>query len=189
MVNTIQEVFNSKYFQGITSKDEEAYYVCKEQMTNTGNKHAYIWYMLEAQGRLQGIFSVYERDSEEIDRNVDAQKFEVFQEPFKGRPGIGFRFWTPVPGQPYNTEYGYNFVHDTSYFVQRRNPHTLSELARVATLDNCHGYCCLRSLELRIDEFQIPKSLKDELKKLARGFRLTLEEKIPNELYSKCIHN
>ena len=72
-------------------------------MTKTGHGHAYIWYMLEAQGRLQGIFSVYERDSEGIDRNVDAQKFEVFQE-----PGIGFRFWTPVPGQPYNTEYGYS---------------------------------------------------------------------------------
>ena len=97
MVNTIQEVFNSKYFQGITSKDEEAYYVCKEQMTNTGHGHAYIWYMLEAQGRLQGIFSFYDRDSKSWDskgplhRNVDAQKFKIFKKPGE----FSFCFWTP----------------------------------------------------------------------------------------------
>ena len=114
MVNTIQEVFNSKYFQGITSKDEEAYYVCKEQMTNTGHEHAYIWYMLEAHGRLQGIFSFYCRDSKSwdskvpLDRKVDAQKFKIFQKPGE------FRFWMPSflgrqPFlQPYNDDHSYS---------------------------------------------------------------------------------
>ena len=85
MVNTIQEVFDSKYFQGITSTDEEAYNICKEEMTKTGHGHAYIWYMLEAHGRLQGIFSFYHRDTKSwdskvpLDRNVDAQKFKIFK--------------------------------------------------------------------------------------------------------------
>merc|ERR1739848_233420 len=144
--------------------------------------------MLEAQGRLQGIFSFYDRDSKSWDskgplhRNVDAQKFKIFQNPAE------FRFWTPsLLGNQRPVENSYSIVWDTSYFVQRKYPHTLSELARVATLDNCQGYCCLRSLELQIDELRIPKSEKEELKKLARGFRLTLEKKIP-KLSSKCIH-
>ena len=101
MVSTIKEVFDSKYFQGITSTDEEAYTICQEEMTNTGKRHAYIWYILEADGRLQGIFSRYSRDSElPFDRNVNAQKFEVFQ-----YPGL-FRFWTP--DQHFNNENGYS---------------------------------------------------------------------------------
>ena len=34
-MKTIKEVFDSKYFQGITSTDEEAYNLCKEEMTTT----------------------------------------------------------------------------------------------------------------------------------------------------------
>ena len=113
-MKTIKEVFDSKYFQGITSKDEEAYYVCKEQMTNTGNKHAYIWYMLEAQGRLQGIFSRYYRDYEvPFTRIVDAQKFKIFQ-----NSGL-FRFWTRGLGR-YNTEYGFSKLRT----VVRRGVHS-----------------------------------------------------------------
>ena len=44
----------------------------------------------------------------------------------------------------------------------------------------------MRSLIEKIDEFQIPTNEKEELKKLARGFRLTLLQKVPNE---SCIHN
>ena len=57
----------------------------------------------------------------------------------------------------------------------------VSELARVATLDSCN-YCCLRSLIKRIDELQLPKMEKEELKKLIREFPLVLASKIPNEL-------
>ena len=46
----------------------------------------------------------------------------------------------------------------------------------------------MRNLIEKIDELQIPKSLKEELKKLARGFRLTLVKKIPKELSCKFIH-
>ena len=66
-------------------------------------------------------------------------------------------------------------------FVERKNPHQLAELARVAILDNCN-YCCLKNLIERIDELRIPAMEKEELKKLVRGFQLILASKIPNEL-------
>ena len=72
-------------------------------------------------------------------------------------------------------------------FVKRKNPHTLSELARVATLDNCNEYCCIFDLLEKIEQLQIPISQKEELKKLARGFQVILEEKTPNEFC--IIHN
>ena len=96
MVNTIKEVFDSKYFHGRLT-DEEAYRLCKEEMTKTGKRYAYICYLLEAQGRLQGIVCGYCHDSEvPFTRLVDVQQFEFSQD-----PGL-FRFWTSY--QPYNDD-------------------------------------------------------------------------------------
>ena len=178
MVNTIKEVFDSKYFHGRLT-DEEAYNLCKEELTNNDKPLVYIYYLLEAHGRLQGKICGYRRDSEvPLDRLVDVQKFEVFQNP-------GQRFNTVV--KIYNSIGIVLIIESIRHvFVERKNPHQLLELARVATLDNCNGYCCLRSLIEKIDELRIPASEKEELKKLARGFHLILEENLPNEL---CVHN
>ena len=169
MVNTIKEVFDSKYFHGRLTR-EEAYNLCKEEMTNTGKPYAYIWYLFESDGRLQGTICCCNLCHHRDPWFFDVQQFEVFQTP-------GFLCFQ------YNSGY---FALINHRFVERKNPHQLSELARVASLDNCNGYCCLRSLIEKIDELQIPLSQKEELKKLARGFRLTLLQKVPNEL---CIHN
>jgi uncharacterized protein YpiB (UPF0302 family) len=64
-------------------------------------------------------------------------------------------------------------------FVERRNPHQLQELARVAILDSL-DYFCLKHLIQRIDELQLPAMEKEELKKLVRGFRVVLALKVPN---------
>ena len=157
---TIKEVFDCKYFHGRLTH-EEADNLCKEEMTNTGKPEASIWYLFESDGRLRGHSR---RQSAPNDDGI------------------------VVVGQAWNHRFP-TYAYDMDSAVTRKNPHTLLELARVATLDNCNGYCCLRSLREKIDEFEIPRSEKEELKKLARGFRLTLVEKIPNELSSKCIHN
>ena len=163
MNKTIKEVFDSKYFHGRLTH-EEAYNLCKEEMTNTGKPYVEIWYLFERQnGRLDGKIRGYRRDSE-----TSADDFHQILDWSQG-----LIKWIP--------EY-----EDMDSFVERKNPHTLLELARVATLDNCNGYCCLGSLIEKIDEFQIPRSEKEELKKLARGFEIYLVENVLNEL---CIHN
>ena len=159
MNRTIKEAFfDSKYFHGRLSH-EEADNLCKEEMTNTGKPYVEIWYLFENLqfGTLEGRVRRYRRHSAK--HSLDESH--------------GLIKWIP--------EYM-----DMDSFVERKNPHTLLELARVATLDNCNGYCCLRSLIEKIDEFQIPRSEKEELKKLARGFERFLVENLPNEL---CIHN
>ena len=162
MVNTIKEVFDSKYFHGRLTH-EEAYNLCKEEMTNTGKPYVEIWYLFEnlQNGKLEGRIRRYRRHqiSNINDWSLDESH--------------GLIKWIP--------EYT-----DMDSFVERKNPHTLLELARVATLDNCNGYCCLRSLIEKIDELQIPTREKEELRKLAHGFEIILVENLPHEL---CIHN
>ena len=152
MVKTIKEVFDSKYFHGRLT-DEEAYNLCKEEMTNTGKPNVYIWYLLEFNGRIQGIICGYRRDSEV---------------PFFRHVDLVSCIWSLGV-----------------LLVERKNPHKLLELARVATLDNFNSYCCMGSLMEKIDELRIPATEKEELKKLVRGFHLILVENLPNEL---CIH-
>ena len=169
MINTIKKVFNSQYFHGRLS-DDEAYNLCKEELTNSAKQRVYIWYLSEYGGSLQGRICGYRRNSEvPFFRHVGSLSNSRF--------GRFNRFLdaSVLYAKP-----------PTKVFVKRKNPHTLSELARVATLDNCNGYCCLTSLIEKIDEFQIPRSEKEELKKLARGFERFLVENLPNEL---CIHN
>ena len=163
MNKTIKEAFfDSKYFHGRLTH-EEAYNLCKEEMTNTGKPYVEIWYLFERQnGRLDGKIRGYRRDSE-----TSADDFHQILDWSQG-----LIKWIP--------EY-----EDMDSFVERKNPHTLLELARVATLDNCNGYCCLGSLIEKIDQLRLPTREKEELKKLAHGFRETLLENLPNEL---CIH-
>ena len=177
MVKTIKKVFDSKYFHGRLT-DEEAYNLCKEEMTNHGKPEVYLWYICEiGNGKLQGEICGYRRDLEvpfHIDRRGDVQQFQPLIPPF-----------TPqYVANNFNTTLELN----SWDFVERKNPHKVLELARVATLDNCNGYCCLTSLEEKMDEFRIPASEKEELKKLVRGFHFdfNLVENLPNEL---CIHN
>ena len=162
--------FDSKYFHGRLTH-EEADNLCKEELTNTGKPYVEIWYLFEkSDGRLDGKIRGYRRDSETSADdfhqipNINDWSLDMSQ---------GFIEWIP--------EYM-----DMDSFVERKNPHTLLELARVATLDNCNGYCCLRSLLEKIEEFQIPRSEKEELKKLARGFEIILVGNLRHEL---CIHN
>ena len=166
MVNTIKKVFDSQYFHGRLT-DEEAYNLCKEELTKKPNKpKIYIWYLMEYGGSLQGRICGYRRNSEvPFVRHVDVHSA------IQGLEGsTGFWMLQFCNAQP-----------PTKVFVKRKNPHTLSELAGVATLDNCNGYCCMLGLIEKIDELRIPIPQKEELKKLARGFWVILTEKIPNE--------
>ena len=169
MNNTIKEVFDDKYFHGRLTH-EEAYNLCKEEMTNTGEPCVYICYLFESNGRLQGIIRGYRHYSETF-----ADWFYSNTNIFSSTASFTLaRYYLPGYGL---FEYG---------FMERKNPHTLLELARIATLDNCDGYCCLRSLIEKIDELQIPTREKEELRKLAHGFEIILVENLPHEL---CIHN
>ena len=146
--------------------DEEAYNLCKEELTNSAKQRVFILYLSEYGGSLQGRICGYRRNSEvPFVRHVDVHSAI---QGLEGSTG----FWML---QFCNTK------PPTKVFVKRKNPHTLSELARVATLDGCN-YCCLRSLIKRIDKLQLPTMQKEELKKLIRGFPLVLASKIPNEL-------
>ena len=178
MNKTIKEIFDSKYFQGRLTH-EEAVNLCIEELTNTGKPRVYIWYLFEGtkdtgvNGRLHGHFLGQSAPDEH------------------GIGGSSLSWGHPIchPGRWIPGYFHYMDIWHMDIVLTRKNPHTLLELARVAILDNCNGYCCLRSLIEKIDEFEIPRSEKEELKKLARGFEINLVEKIPNELSSKCIHN
>ena len=161
MVNTIKEVFDSKYFHGRLTH-EEAYNLCKEDMTNTGEPCVYICYLFESDRGLQGIIRGYRHDSESADVHICSCNT------------WNLGFWS------------LEILPNMDSVVERKNPHTLLELARVQSLDNCDGYCCLRSLIEKIDELQIPTREKEELRKLARRFEIILVENLSNEL---CIHN
>ena len=89
--------------------------------------------------------------------------------------GVAFPYPSDIPlFMPFDA----NFCIEN--FVERRNPHQLQELARVAILDSL-DYCCLKNLMQRIDELQLPVAMeKEELKKLVRGFRVVLALKVPN---------
>ena len=165
MVKIIKEVFDSKYFHGRLT-DEEAYNLCKEELTNSAKQRVYIWYLFEYGGSLQGRICGYRRNSEvPFVRHVDVHSA------IQGLEGsTGFWMLQFCNAQP-----------PTKVFVKRKNPHTLSELTGVAFLDNCNGYCCMLGLIEKIDELRIPIPQKEELKKLARGFWVILTEKIPNE--------
>ena len=157
----IKKVYDSKYFHGRLT-DEEAMNLCQEELTKTGKPYVYIWFLSELEsGRLQGTYRRYQRDFKLIHF---AQHFD---------------YWTRM------CQNNWEGFRRMEYLVERKNPITLLELARVATLDNCNGYCCLRSLIEKIDQLRLPTREKEELKKLAHGFRETLLENLPNEL---CIH-
>ena len=174
---TLKEVFDSKIFHGRLT-EEEAYDLCKRKLTNhqrygeSGKPEVYIWYLVEVDGKLFGRIDGYYRDSE-----VPFARHDEVQ-------GWKWRVCSARPAfQPYlYSKYnGFCGKKNTMDFVERKIPHQLSELARVATLDNCN-FCCLRSLMEKIDELRIPPMEKEKLKKLVRGFHLILVSKLPNEL-------
>ena len=171
--NTIKEVFDSKYFHGRLT-DEEAENLCKEELTKTGKPFVYIWYLSEVEnhpglenGRLMG--TIYRQEG-------DFEGAGILGNPHTVHPQY-FDFW--MHRQSWD-----GFRH-MDYLVERKNPITLLELARLATLDNCNGYCCLRSLIEKIDQLRLPTREKEEIKKLAHGFHNILVENLPTEL---CIH-
>ena len=167
---TIKEVFDSKYFHGRLT-DEEAFNLCLEELTNTGKPYVYIWFLSELEnGRLEGTIHRYFK-SDEMGSPKEGLGGDLFVHPQY------FDFWMHQ-----NNLEGFRHM---DYLVERKNPITLLELARVTTLDNFNGYCCLEGLIEKIDQLRIPTREKEELKKLAREFRLILLENLPNEL---CIH-
>ena len=149
----LKEIYDLPYFHG-TLTDEEAYNLCQEEFASTGKQQVYIWHLSEVDGELYGRICVYHRDSD-----------------------VPFAF--PYPSDiPLFMPFDANFSIEN--FVERRNPHQLQELARVAILDSL-DYCCLKNLMQRIDELQLPVAMeKEELKKLVRGFRVVLALKVPN---------
>ena len=153
---TLQEIFDLPYFHGRLT-DEEAYNLCQEELASTGKSMVYIWHLSEIDGELHGIIKGYHRGSKEIYN------------------GVAFPYPSDIPlFMPFNANLR------IKNFVERRNPHQLQELARVAILDSL-DYCCLKNLMQRIDELQLPVAMeKEELKKLVRGFRVVLALKVPN---------
>ena len=168
MVKTLKDLYDSKIFHGRLT-EEEAYGLCKVELTNHGKPQVYIWYLYEFEGKLRARIDGYRGDSEvPFARHHDVQ--QVWDRYFPQTPGCNL-FESVRGGIELNR----------MDFVERKNPHQLQEVARVAILDNCN-YCCLKNLIERIDELRIPAMEKEELKKLVRGFQLILASKIPNEL-------
>ena len=133
---------------------------------NNDKQKVYIWYLFEYGGSLQGKICGYRRDSEvPFDEHVDVRQLDVYP--------YGYLLWFYNPRQAYQYS---TFLDEENFFVKKKSAY-FSELARVATLDNCNGYCCMRSLIEKIEELQIPLSQKEELKKLAHGFQLILDKK------------
>ena len=149
----LKEIYDLPHFHGILT-DEEAYNLCREELTNTGKNKVYIWHLSEINGELQGRILRYVRDSEV--------------------PIL--RYFPQSPNMPH-------LLGVPSNYVFRKNPIKLQELARIAILDSFVDYCCLNNLIKRIDELQLIAMEKEELKKLVRGFKVVLASKIPNELY------
>ena len=163
---SLKEIFDLPYFHGRLT-DEEAYNLCQEELTNTSKTHVYIWYLSEIDGELEGRVRGYRRDSEV---------------PFVA-------FGTPTQHLSYqrnctSLDAILCLSKELQCFnlLERKNPHQLQELARIAILDSFVDYCCLKNLIQRINELRLPAMEKEELKKLVRGFQLILASKIPNEL-------
>ena len=148
----LKEIYDLPHFHG-TLTDEEAYNLCREELTNTDKNLVYVWHLSEINGELHGRICGLSRDSE-----------------------VPIRFLVPFARSHY--EYC-RFLNGA--LVLRKNPIKLQELARIAILDSFVEYCCLKNLIQRIDELQLPVAMeKEELKKLVRGFRVVLASKIPN---------
>ena len=150
---SLKEVYDSKFFHGNKNK-AEAYELCKEELENTGNKLVSIWFLEEKDGKLREktclLFRAGFRDSEVL------EDFTLAQRDWWGRGYLA-----------------------AGYFLTRKIPFPLIELARVSVLDNAN-YCCLKNLIEGLDGLRIPTTQKEELKKLVRPFRRRLESKIPN---------
>ena len=152
---SLKEIFDLPYFHGRLT-DEEAYDLCQEELTSTGKPQVYIWHLSEIDGELHGRICGYHRDSE-----------------------VPFVFPYPYSHMPAMMPFMDDLRIENENFVERKNPHQLQELARVAILDSL-DYCCLKNLIQRIDELQLPVMEKEELKKLVRGFKVVLASKVPN---------
>ena len=165
---TLQEVYDSKIFHGRLT-EEEAYNLCTAELINHGKQQVYIWFLHETDGKLQGRIYGFRPNSE-----VPFVEHHTVQQVI-----LDYGNQNPNIGIVIGTRSNRTFTYPTD-FVERKKPHQLAELARVATLDNCI-YCCLTSLIKRIDELQLPATEKEELKKLIRGFQFVLASKIRNE--------
>ena len=181
---SLKEVFDSKIFHGRLT-EEEAYDLCKRKLTNhrrygeSGKPEVYIWYLVEVDGKLFGRIDGYYRDSEvPFARHDEVQHAIHSYAGYSWPPGY---FGSLVHFLVRGLHFNHNLEFNLNLIVERKNPHPLSMLARVATLDNCN-FCCLRSLMEKIDELRIPPMEKEKLKKLVRGFHLILVSKLPNEL-------
>jgi hypothetical protein len=151
---SLKEVYDSKFFHGKKNK-AEAYELCKEELENTGNKLVSIWFLEEKDGKLREKTCLLFRDSE-LPTLFYLEDFTLAQ---RGWWGSGYLA--------------------AGYFLTRKIPFPLIELARVSVLDNAN-YCCMKNLIEGLDELRIPATEKEELKKLVRPFRRRLESKIPN---------
>ena len=160
----LKEIYDHPQFHGLLS-DEEAYNLCREELTNTGKKTVDVWHLTEINGELHG------RSSFGIIRSFDGT-FGLSHLKFCNSLDK-IHEWMFCRG------ISQHLLENT--YIKRKNPPKLGELARIATLDSFVDYCCLKNLIQRIDELQIPTTEKEELKKLVRGFKVLLASKIPNE--------
>ena len=154
----LKEIYDHPHFHGLLS-DEEAYNLCREELTNTGKDIVYLWHLFDINGELHG-------------------RITVGTIGFGGEISVYYlKFWDP---DSWMLPRGLDQVILEREYIKRKNPFKLQELARINILDSFVDYCSLKNLIQRIDELQIPTTEKEELKKLVRGFKVILASIIPN---------
>ena len=55
----LKEIYDRPYFHGLLS-DEEAYNLCREELTNTGKTTVDVWHLTDINGELQGRICGYQ---------------------------------------------------------------------------------------------------------------------------------
>ena len=144
----LKEIYDHPQFHGLLS-DEEAYNLCREELTNTGKNIVYLWHLSDINGELHG-------------------RITVGSFWFGGEISVShLKFWDP---DSWMLPRGLDQVILERNYIKRKNPFKLQELARIATLDSFVDYCSLKNLIQRIDELELLTMEKEELKKLVRGF-------------------
>ena len=148
MSQKLKELYEHPFFHGIIWYEnlEEAYKLCQKKMEESGKSYANIFFLLETHDKLSLEIYSYEKE-----------KFEV-----------------PIPAWfPWIVKKWYKDPLPPRYnFVERRNPHDLSQIARANIMDNINCPCrtktdrCVRNLEEKIDQLRISKSEKINIKKL-----------------------
>ena len=107
----LKDIYDYNNFHGRLT-EEEAYDLCKAELTNHGKPQVYIWFLHESDGQLQGrIYGYRPNETVPFIRHNDVQ--QVF-----------LTYWPQTPGC--NLFRGHHQIElNTMDFVERKHPHQL----------------------------------------------------------------